>query len=222
MLKKQVPIMLAMILCGAYPALAQRPEQEHPSQESHPAQAPPSHQQAPPKANQGHVPPPPPKRESQPPRQPENNQANRSQMPQGNRADNSRPVDRQDNRPESHPGVEARQENVRPHVDNDQWYGHDQNDSRYHVARPYEHGSFAHYGQQYRYGVERVDRDHHQFWFPGGYYWQVADWDWPVAADWCWNCGDDFVVYEDPDHPGWYLVYNVNTGEYVHAQYMGS
>ena len=39
---------------------------------------------------------------------------------------------------------------------------------------------------------------------------QVADWDWPICADWCWDCGDDFVVYEDPDHIGWYMLYNVH------------
>jgi hypothetical protein len=53
-------------------------------------------------------------------------------------------------------------------------------------------------------------------------YFQVADWDWPICADWCWDCGDDFVVYEDPDHMGWYMLYNVHTGAYVHVSYLGT
>ena len=110
-----------------------------------------------------------------------------------------------------------------PHVRNDHWYGHEApGDQRFHVDHPWEHGHFEHFGPSYRYRVIRVDRDHHRFWFPGGFFFEIADWDWHEAEDWCWTCGDDFVVYDDPDHPGWYLVYNVHTGVYVHAQYLGS
>jgi hypothetical protein len=110
-----------------------------------------------------------------------------------------------------------------PHVRNDHWYGHEApDDKRFHVDHPFEHGRFERFGPSYRYRALRVDPDHHRFWFPGGFFFEIADWDWHEAADWCWTCGDDFVVYEDPDHPGWYLVYNVHTGVYVHAQYLGS
>lgn len=109
-----------------------------------------------------------------------------------------------------------------PHVADNRWYGHDRpNDSHYHLPHPFEHGRFAHFGPTYRYNVVRIDPRLHEFWLPGGYYFQVPAWDWALAEDWCWNCGEDFVVYEDPDHPGWYLLYNIHTGAYVHVLYMG-
>jgi len=111
----------------------------------------------------------------------------------------------------------------RPHVSNNHWYGHEApNDARFHIDHPFAHGHFAHFGPSYRYRVLRVDLNLHRFWFPGGFYFEVAPWDWAQCESWCWTCGgDDFVVYDDPDHIGWYLVYNVHTGIYVHAQYMG-
>jgi hypothetical protein len=112
--------------------------------------------------------------------------------------------------------------NNTPHVSNDHWYGHDKpNDKRYHLAHPFEHGRFDRIGPSNRFRVERFDIATHRFWFPGGFYFEIAPWDWAVASDWCWDCGDDYVVYDDPDHDGWYLVYNVHTGLYIHAQYMG-
>ena len=109
-----------------------------------------------------------------------------------------------------------------PHVNHDHWYGHDApNDGRYRIAHPVERGRFEHFGPSYRYNVVRIDRDAHRFWLNGGFFFQIAPWDWDFAASWCWDCGDNFVVYDDPDHPGWYLVYNAETGTYVHAQYMG-
>jgi hypothetical protein len=113
--------------------------------------------------------------------------------------------------------------NSTPHVNNDHWYGHDKpNDKRYHFDHPFEHGHFEHFGPSFRYNIERIDRDHHRFWLPGGFYFEVAAWDWPICADWCWDCADDFTIYEDSDHAGWYLLYNVHTGVYVHINYMGT
>lgn len=112
--------------------------------------------------------------------------------------------------------------NEMPHVNHDQWFGHEQpNDARFHQAQPFAHGRLKHVGPAYRHRVTRVDLTLHRFWFSKGLF-EVAAWDWPLCADWCWNCGDDFVVYDDSDHPGWYMLYNVHTGVYVHVQYMGS
>lgn len=109
--------------------------------------------------------------------------------------------------------------NSMPHVNHNQWYGHDRpDDPRFRVARPYAGGRFEHLGPSYRYNVSRFDAPHHRFWL-GGFGFEIAAWDWAEASDWCWDCNeDDLVVYDDPDHPGWYLIYNVHTGEYVHAQ----
>ena len=113
--------------------------------------------------------------------------------------------------------------NSTPHVNKDHWFGHDRpDDKRYHFDRPFEHGRFEHFGPSYRYRIERFDRDHHRLWLPGGLFFEVAAWDWPICTDWCWDCADDFVIYEDSDHGGGYLLYNVHTGVYVHVSYMGT
>jgi hypothetical protein len=112
--------------------------------------------------------------------------------------------------------------NNTPHVNNNRWYGHAApSDPRLRLAHPFEHGRFQRYGPSYRYNIVRIDMGRRFFWFPGGFYFQIAAWDWPLCTDWCWTCPAIYVVYLDPDHPGWYLLYNMQTGVYVHVLYMG-
>jgi hypothetical protein len=107
-----------------------------------------------------------------------------------------------------------------PYVRNDQWYGHAAvDDPRLRLAQPFQNGRFALTGPSHIYALNRVDLGARRIWLPGGQF-EIADYDWDVTAPWCWTC-DQFVVYADPDHAGWYLVYDVRMGEYVHAQFLG-
>jgi hypothetical protein len=107
-----------------------------------------------------------------------------------------------------------------PHVDGKVWVGHDtgRDDANYHVDQPFAHGRFTGgfgRGHVWRLGGGNPNR----FWF-NGWYWNVAAFDIAYCDGWLWD-SDQIVIYEDPDHVGYYLAYNVRLGTYVHVMYLG-
>jgi hypothetical protein len=108
-----------------------------------------------------------------------------------------------------------------PHVEkNNKWVGHDSgpNDARYHVDKPFEHGRFTGgFGKGHVWRIEGGNRE--RFWF-NGFYFSVFPLDYDYVADWLWGT-DQVVIYEDPDHVGFYLAYNVRLGTYCHVTYLG-
>lgn len=109
-----------------------------------------------------------------------------------------------------------------PHVDirTNAWIGHDvrRDEPGLRLEHPWAHGRFE--GVIGPSHVYRLNGGNFRRFGFGGYWFSVAAIDYPFVGDWFWD-SDDIVLYDDPDHPGYYLAYNVRLGTYAHVEMIG-
>ncbi len=107
------------------------------------------------------------------------------------------------------------------HANNDQWVGHNsgREDAHFRMDHPWAHGRFeGGFGREHVFILGGGNRE--RFWF-NNFYWNIAPYDYNIVGGWNWS-GDQVVIYEDPDHVGWYLAYNPRFGTYAHVEYLGN
>jgi len=119
--------------------------------------------------------------------------------------------------------------NDRVYRNNDRVYRNDdrvyRNDRVYRSSPSYRvgygwHGGFSHdyIGPRHVWRLEGGNRD--RFYFRG-FYFRVAVYDYPNAADWYWD-RDNVIIYDDPDNSGCYLAFNTRLGTYIHVTFEGN
>ncbi len=106
--------------------------------------------------------------------------------------------------------------NYRVYGNNDRVY---RNSPGYRVGGGWS-GGFSHdyIGPRHVWRLEGGNRD--RFFFRG-FYFNVASYDYPYAADWYWD-RDNIIIYDDPDNSGCYLAFNTRLGTYLHVVFQGS
>jgi hypothetical protein len=108
-----------------------------------------------------------------------------------------------------------------PHVDErGRWVGHEWGGDHFALAHPWAHGRFTGgFGPRHVFLLAGGGCD--RFWFDN-FAFTVSPYEVGLGFcnGWLWN-SDRVVIYDDPDHIGWYLAYNVRLGRYLHVEYMG-